>query len=123
MIGCVAVNDAFVMSAWGKTVAASDKVMMLADGSALFTKVLTPLPPLMQGRIHSVRIGIRTSRVLPQGGRRWRLNEPHRPISCGVHVADDSRSGGVGWAWRNGRVSSPIRPIRFEQITFRAQVP
>ena len=26
MIGCVAVNDAFVMSAWGKTVSAGDKV-------------------------------------------------------------------------------------------------
>lgn len=40
MIGCVAVNDAFVMEAWGKSVGADDKVMMLADGSALFTKAL-----------------------------------------------------------------------------------
>lgn len=40
MIGCVAVNDAFVMSAWGKTVSAGDKVMMLADGSAMLTKAL-----------------------------------------------------------------------------------
>ncbi len=38
-IACVAVNDAFVMDAWGKSVDAGDKVMLLADGSALFTKV------------------------------------------------------------------------------------
>ncbi|KAK9838298.1 hypothetical protein WJX81_003145 [Elliptochloris bilobata] len=37
-IACVAVNDAFVMDAWGKSVDAGDKVMLLADGSALFTK-------------------------------------------------------------------------------------
>jgi len=40
MIGCVSVNDAFVMDAWGKTVDVGDKVMMLADGSGLFTKAL-----------------------------------------------------------------------------------
>ncbi|CAD7700481.1 unnamed protein product [Ostreobium quekettii] len=39
-IGCVAVNDAFVMDAWGKSVGSGDKVMMLADGSALFAKAI-----------------------------------------------------------------------------------
>lgn len=39
-IACVAVNDAFVMDAWGKTVGADGKVLMLADGSALFTKAI-----------------------------------------------------------------------------------
>jgi len=39
-IGCVAVNDVFVMDAWGKHVNTDEKVMMLADGSALFTKAL-----------------------------------------------------------------------------------
>ena len=38
-IACVGVNDAFVMNAWGKSVDAGDKVMLLADGSAVFTKV------------------------------------------------------------------------------------
>jgi peroxiredoxin len=38
-IACVSVNDAFVMDAWGKSVGADGKVLMLADGSALFTKV------------------------------------------------------------------------------------
>ena len=37
-IACLSVNDAFVMGAWGKDQNVGDKVMMLADGSAAFTK-------------------------------------------------------------------------------------
>lgn len=37
-IWCVAVNDAFVMGAWGKSLGADKKVRMLADGSGEFTK-------------------------------------------------------------------------------------
>ena len=36
----MAVNDAFVMGAWGKDQGVGDKVVMLADGSADFTKAL-----------------------------------------------------------------------------------
>jgi glutaredoxin/glutathione-dependent peroxiredoxin len=39
-VWCVAVNDAFVMGAWGKEEQATGKVRMMADGSATFTKVL-----------------------------------------------------------------------------------
>ena len=39
-IVCVAVNDVFVMDAWGKTQDVGEKVMMAADGSAVFTKAL-----------------------------------------------------------------------------------
>ena len=39
-IACVSVNDAFVMGAWGKDQGVGDKIMMLADGSADFTKKL-----------------------------------------------------------------------------------
>ena len=39
-IVCLAVNDAFVMGAWGKDQGTSDNVIMLADGSAAFTKAL-----------------------------------------------------------------------------------
>jgi peroxiredoxin len=35
-IACVAVNDTFVMDAWGKAQNVGDKVMMLADGSGEF---------------------------------------------------------------------------------------
>ena len=38
-IACISVNDAFVMDAWAKSVGTEGKVVMLADGSALFTKV------------------------------------------------------------------------------------
>ena len=39
-IACVAVNDAFVMGAWGKAQNVGDKVMMLADGSGDFTRAV-----------------------------------------------------------------------------------
>ncbi|MBH67515.1 MAG: peroxiredoxin [Rhodospirillaceae bacterium] len=39
-IACISVNDAFVMDAWGNDQSAGDKVMMLADGSATFTKAI-----------------------------------------------------------------------------------
>ena len=39
-IVCMSVNDAFVMDAWGKAQSVGDKVMMVADGNADFTKAL-----------------------------------------------------------------------------------
>lgn len=39
-IACIAVNDAFVMGAWGKDQGTGDKVVMLADGAAAFAKAL-----------------------------------------------------------------------------------
>ena len=39
-VWCVAVNDAFVMGAWGRDQKAGGKVRMMADGSAIFTKAL-----------------------------------------------------------------------------------
>jgi peroxiredoxin len=39
-IACLSVNDAFVMGAWGRDQGVGDKVQMLADGSALFTKAV-----------------------------------------------------------------------------------
>jgi peroxiredoxin len=38
-IGCMAVNDVFVMSAWGRG-AGADRIDMLADGNGDFAKVL-----------------------------------------------------------------------------------
>jgi glutaredoxin/glutathione-dependent peroxiredoxin len=37
---CMAVNDAFVMGAWGKASSADGKITMLADGSAALTKAM-----------------------------------------------------------------------------------
>ncbi|HKT77483.1 MAG TPA: peroxiredoxin [Sphingobium sp.] len=39
-IACTAVNDVFVMGAWGKSAGADDKVTMLADGNCDFAKAV-----------------------------------------------------------------------------------
>jgi peroxiredoxin len=39
-IACVAVNDVFVMGAWGKDQGVEGKVVMLADGSGDFTRAM-----------------------------------------------------------------------------------
>ena len=39
-VACMAVNDVFVMKAWGKASAVDDKVLMLADGNAEYSKAL-----------------------------------------------------------------------------------
>jgi len=39
-VACMAVNDVFVMKAWGKASAVDDKVLMLADGNAEYAKAL-----------------------------------------------------------------------------------
>jgi peroxiredoxin len=39
-IACTAVNDAFVMAAWGKSAGVDDKVTMLADGNGDFAKAI-----------------------------------------------------------------------------------
>ena len=39
-IACMAVNDVFVMNAWGKSASAGDKVLMLADGNGEYAKAL-----------------------------------------------------------------------------------
>lgn len=39
-VGCMSVNDAFVMNAWAKDQQVGNKLTMLADGSAEYTKAL-----------------------------------------------------------------------------------
>lgn len=39
-VACMAVNDVFVMDAWGKNSGAQGKVLMLADGNATYAKAL-----------------------------------------------------------------------------------
>jgi peroxiredoxin len=39
-VACLAVNDVFVMSAWGKSCGVEDDILMLADGNAEFSKAL-----------------------------------------------------------------------------------
>jgi peroxiredoxin len=54
---CLSVNDAFVMSAWGKEHNADDRVMMVADGSAHFTKALG-----LEMDLDAAGMGIRSQR-------------------------------------------------------------
>src|SRR6202161_3716264 len=39
-IACMAVNDVFVMNAWGKHGGVGDKILMLADGNGAYVKAL-----------------------------------------------------------------------------------
>lgn len=39
-IACMAVNDVFVMNAWGKSSSVGDKVVMLADGNGEYARAL-----------------------------------------------------------------------------------
>src|SRR5918996_191054 len=39
-IACMAVNDAFVMGAWGKSADVGDKIVMLADGNGDYARAL-----------------------------------------------------------------------------------
>jgi peroxiredoxin len=39
-VACLAVNDVFVMAAWGKASGVGDKILMLADGNAEWTRAL-----------------------------------------------------------------------------------
>ncbi len=47
-IACVSVNDAFVMDAWGKDQNVGGKVMMIADGSAEFSRAIGLLTDLSE---------------------------------------------------------------------------
>jgi peroxiredoxin len=39
-IACMAVNDVFVMNAWGKSQGVGDRILMLADGNGEYAKAL-----------------------------------------------------------------------------------
>ena len=56
-IVCMAVNDAFVMGAWAKDQAVGDKIVMLADGAAAFTKALG-----LELDLNSRGLGVRSQR-------------------------------------------------------------
>ncbi len=56
-IVCTAVNDVFVMSAWGKDQNVGDKVMMVADGDAALTKACG-----LELDLHGKGLGLRNQR-------------------------------------------------------------
>lgn len=56
-IACLAVNDPFVMGAWGKDHNVGDKVLMLADGNGDFTRAIG-----MEFDLSSLGLGVRSQR-------------------------------------------------------------
>lgn len=70
-IWCISVNDAFVMGAWAREQKTADKVRMLADGDAIFTKA-TGLTLDLTGK----GLGLRSNRysMLVKDGKVVTLN-------------------------------------------------
>lgn len=60
LIACVAVNDVFVMRAWGENLAVGEKVMMLSDGCGELSRALG-VPLDMSGRA-CLGFGVRSRR-------------------------------------------------------------
>ncbi len=56
-IACVSINDAFVMSSWGKDQSVGDDIMMLADSAGKFTEAIGQAVDL--GRLG---LGVRSQR-------------------------------------------------------------
>ncbi len=72
IVACLSVNDAFVMDAWGKSQNVGDKVMMLADGSTVFTKAIG-----MELDLVEAGLGVRSSRysMVVEDGMVTNLND------------------------------------------------
>jgi glutaredoxin/glutathione-dependent peroxiredoxin len=70
-IACMAVNDVFVMSAWGKASNVGDKILMLADGNGEYAKALG-----LELDAHGFGMGTRGQRfsVLVQDGVAKQVN-------------------------------------------------
>jgi peroxiredoxin len=56
-VACVAVNDVYVMAAWGEARGAGGAVEMLADGSAEFTRAMG-----LEADLTSLGLGVRSRR-------------------------------------------------------------
>jgi glutaredoxin/glutathione-dependent peroxiredoxin len=84
-IACVAVNDAFVMGAWGRDQKTEGKVRMLADGSGDFVRALGLELDLSKGGL-----GIRSQRysMLVDNGIVKSLNIEKQPGQVDVSGAE-----------------------------------
>lgn len=70
-VACLAVNDVFVVTAWAKEQGVDERLLMLADGSALFTKALG-----LELDLTARGLGIRSQRyaMVVEDGRVTHLN-------------------------------------------------
>jgi peroxiredoxin len=56
-IACVAVNDPWVMDAWGQSQGVGDRIVMLADGNAEFTRAMG-----LEAELSGAGLGLRSKR-------------------------------------------------------------
>ena len=56
-VACVAVNDAWVMDAWGRSQGVGDSIVMLADGNAEFTRAMG-----LEAELSGAGLGVRSKR-------------------------------------------------------------
>ena len=84
-IWCIAVNDAFVMGAWGEDLKASGKIRMMADGSAEYSKKLG-----LEGDFSGFGMGVRSQRysMLVEDGVVKKLNIEESPGKVEVSGGD-----------------------------------
>jgi peroxiredoxin (alkyl hydroperoxide reductase subunit C) len=84
-VACMSVNDAFVMGAWAKHQSADEKVQMLADGSAEYTKKLG-----LDLDLSARGMGMRCKRfsVLVKDGKAAQVNVEQNPGELAVSGAD-----------------------------------
>ena len=82
---CMSVNDSFVMQAWKEHVAPAADIIMLADGSGLFTKALG-----LELDLTTKNMGIRCTRFLlvAEKGVVSRIDIEDNPSVCSVSGAN-----------------------------------
>lgn len=78
---CMSVNDSFVMQAWKEQVAPAADIIMLADGSGLFTKALG-----LELDLTTKNMGVRCTRFLlvAEKGMVSRIDIEGNPSVCSV---------------------------------------
>src|SRR5690606_17098789 len=83
-VACLAVNDVFVMDAWGRQSGADGKVTMLADGNADYVKALG-----LDLDASGLGLGTRAKRfsMLVEDGVVKKLNVEENPAACSVSSA------------------------------------
>ena len=83
---CIAVNDPFVMDAWGKTHNVQNKILMVADYNANFTKEIGA-----ELDLNKRGLGIRSSRytMLIEKGKVFKISEEEVAGKCESTAADN----------------------------------
>ena len=83
---CISVNDPFVMNAWGKTHNVQDKILMVGDSNAIFTKNIGA-----ELDLNNRGLGIRSSRytLLVEKGHIVKISEEEVAGKCESTAAEN----------------------------------